>query len=208
MARKTGTLTPADFLSAAVAFADERGLDAMTMRALGEAMGVDATALYRHFPNKDGLIDAMVEWFIGEILAGVPARSESPREYLISIARTAREVFRAHPEIGGALIQSTGGGDTGRRLTVAIIEGLRNMGLQGVDLVRSYQMFEGFVIGSCMQDFARSPQNFAIRRMRYRSLDVREFDEIASSEQAVADIAEEAFMQGLTVLIDHCLKGS
>lgn len=208
MARKTGTLTPHDFVVAAVAFADEHGLDSMTMRALGEAMGVDATALYRHYPSKDALIDAMVGWFIGKILDRYPDPSSPPRERLITMALASRAVFREHPEVGGALIQSEGGGSIGRDLTVATIGALRDLGLHGVHLVRSYQMFEGYVIGACMQDFARSPQNFAIRRMRYRSLDVREFDEVAVSEQAVADIADEAYVRGLNALLDACLADS
>ena len=40
---------------------DVHGLASLSMRVLGAELGVDATALYRHFPNKDSLVEAMVD---------------------------------------------------------------------------------------------------------------------------------------------------
>lgn len=174
------------------------------MRALGDAMGVDATALYRHYPSKDDLINAMVDWLMGEVLANVPESSADPREQVTQFALTARQVFRLHPEIAIATVKSKGGGARSRDVMISIIEPLTRMGLSGNALVRCYQMLEGFVVGSCVQDFARSPQNFAIRRARYRWVEVRDFDDASSSEQTVSDIADEAFAQGLEAMIHIC----
>ena len=54
-------------LQAAVAFADQHGLAALTMRKLGEALGVEAMSLYNHVANKDQLLDGMVDLVFGEI---------------------------------------------------------------------------------------------------------------------------------------------
>ena len=54
-------------LLAAVAFADESGIAALSMRKLGEALGVEAMSLYNYVANKDQLLDGMVDLVFGEI---------------------------------------------------------------------------------------------------------------------------------------------
>lgn len=54
-------------LEAAVALADEAGLEALSMRRLAEDLGVVPMALYKHVANKDELLDGMVDVVIGEI---------------------------------------------------------------------------------------------------------------------------------------------
>lgn len=54
-------------LQAAVALADEIGIDALSMRRLAQQLGVVPMALYKHVQNKEELLDGMVETIIGEI---------------------------------------------------------------------------------------------------------------------------------------------
>ena len=54
-------------LQAAVEFADRRGLEALSMRKLGEALGVEAMSLYHHVAGKDALLDGMVDVVFAEI---------------------------------------------------------------------------------------------------------------------------------------------
>ena len=54
-------------LRAAVAFADEHGIDAVSMRKLGQDLGVDPMSLYNHVANKEDLLDGMVDLVVGEI---------------------------------------------------------------------------------------------------------------------------------------------
>jgi AcrR family transcriptional regulator len=51
----------------AIAVADERGLDALTMRSLAAELGVGPMAPYRHVANKDDLVGAMVDRVFEEI---------------------------------------------------------------------------------------------------------------------------------------------
>ena len=59
-------------LRAAVALADENGIASLTMRKLGEAVGVEAMSLYNHVANKDDLLDGMIDVVFAEI--DLPAR--------------------------------------------------------------------------------------------------------------------------------------
>ena len=72
---------------AAVALADEAGLEALSMRRLGQRLGVEAMSLYNHVANKDDLLDGMIDVVFSEIdlpaercrLAARPCASGRPR---------------------------------------------------------------------------------------------------------------------------------
>lgn len=54
-------------LHAAVQLADREGIDALSMRRLGQELGVEAMSLYNHVPNKENVLDGMVDVVVGEI---------------------------------------------------------------------------------------------------------------------------------------------
>ena len=64
-------LTRERVLRAAVELADERGIDALTMRSLGQQLGVEAMSLYNHVSNKNDVLDGLVEVIVDEVLAVV-----------------------------------------------------------------------------------------------------------------------------------------
>ncbi len=88
-------LTRRRILRAALALIDRDGLDALTMRKLGAALGVEAMALYRHVPSKDALLDGVVELLAQEI--DVPPPGSEWRDALRRILRSYRTVAHAHP---------------------------------------------------------------------------------------------------------------
>ena len=48
-------------LRAALALADAGGIESLTMRKLGQELGVEAMSLYNHVANKDDIVDGIVE---------------------------------------------------------------------------------------------------------------------------------------------------
>ncbi len=89
------TLTRERVLRAAIDLADERGIDALTMRELGKRLGVEGASLYNHIANKDDLLDAMTDLVASEIEVpvGLPDWKDAMRKRAIS----ARDVFARHP---------------------------------------------------------------------------------------------------------------
>lgn len=81
-------------MRAAMALADERGIEAVTMRELGRELGVEAASLYNHVAGKDDLLDGMVELAIAEI--DVPGEAVGWKEAMRRRAVSAREVFARH----------------------------------------------------------------------------------------------------------------
>ena len=67
-------LRRADVVAAALELLDTEGLDGLTMRRLGAALNVQGGALYRHFPSKDALLDAMAEQLLAGVSAPLPAQ--------------------------------------------------------------------------------------------------------------------------------------
>src|SRR3954451_23791901 len=60
-------LTRERVLGAAVALADRDGIDAVSMRNLGQELGIEAMSLYTHIRGKEDLLDGMVDVVVGEI---------------------------------------------------------------------------------------------------------------------------------------------
>ena len=87
-------------LRAAVALADERGIGALTMRNLGQELGVEAMSLYNHVANKDAILDGVIELVIGEVVDAVEDVTLSdPAEWKPLTRRrilAAREVMLRH----------------------------------------------------------------------------------------------------------------
>ena len=88
-------------LRAAVELADERGLEALTMRNLGQALGVEAMSLYNHVSNKEAILDGVVEVVVGEVLEAVEGTDTiaDPGDWKAVTRRrilAAREVFLRH----------------------------------------------------------------------------------------------------------------
>jgi AcrR family transcriptional regulator len=82
-------------LRAAVALADEGGIELLSMRRLAEELGVVPMALYKHVANKEELLDGMIDVVVGEIdppVAGAGWKS-AVRQRILS----ARRALLRHP---------------------------------------------------------------------------------------------------------------
>src|SRR5438270_7243214 len=88
-------LSSARVLQAAVALADEAGLDAFSMRGLAQELGVVPMALYKHVANKDELLDGMVDIVFSE--TDSPSSGADWKSALRCRAVSAREGLKRHP---------------------------------------------------------------------------------------------------------------
>jgi AcrR family transcriptional regulator len=88
-------LTRARVLEAAVGLADREGIDAVSMRRLGQELGIEAMSLYTHIRGKGDLLDGMIDVVVAEI---DPPRTDTDwktavRERILS----ARRALLRHP---------------------------------------------------------------------------------------------------------------
>jgi AcrR family transcriptional regulator len=82
-------------LRAAIALADMSGIESLTMRRLGQELGVEAMSLYNHVANKDDILDGIIDLVLGDI--DVPASGTDWKTAMRQRAISAHEVLLAHP---------------------------------------------------------------------------------------------------------------
>lgn len=100
-------------VSAARALYFERGPDAVTMRAVAERVGVTATALYRHFPDKDAILREVVgegSRLLGSHLFRA-LEAPTPLERLRATAFAYLDFALAQPQAYRALFEPAGEDD-------------------------------------------------------------------------------------------------
>src|SRR4051812_857689 len=113
-------------LVAGVAFADEHGIGSLSMRKLGEVLGVEAMSLYNHVANKDQLLDGMVDVVFGEI--DLPEGKADWKTAMRERAQSARQALRRHPWAIALMSTRTSPGPATLRHHDAVIGSLRAAG--------------------------------------------------------------------------------
>ncbi len=85
-----------EIVTAAIELADAEGLDAVTMRALAQTVGVAPMTLYTYLPGKAELLDLMLDAIYAQMPR--PDRSGQPwRARVAALARDNRNLFTTHP---------------------------------------------------------------------------------------------------------------
>jgi AcrR family transcriptional regulator len=84
-------------VTAALRIVDRLGLGALTMRAVGTALGYEAMSLYKHVANKQELLDLVVDRVVAEL--ETPDVSAPWADRLRHIAREWRRLALAHPHV-------------------------------------------------------------------------------------------------------------
>src|SRR5215211_7489840 len=98
MAARTGRRVPlsrARILVAGLDLADESGIESLTMRKLGEALGFEAMSLYNHVANKDDLLDGILDLVLAESEPPSPAGDWDTA--IRTSAISVHEALRRHP---------------------------------------------------------------------------------------------------------------
>jgi AcrR family transcriptional regulator len=99
-------LTRERVLRAAIKLADERGIESLSMRKLGQELGVEAMSLYNHVANKDEILDGVVESIVSEINDAVSQIDVPPGDWKTALRQkvlSAREIFLRHPWAPGVI---------------------------------------------------------------------------------------------------------
>src|SRR5882724_3959577 len=82
-------------LRAALDRADEGGIESVTMRRLGQALGFEAMSLYNHVANKDDVLDGILDLVLGESEPPSPAGDWDAA--IRTSAISVHEALRRHP---------------------------------------------------------------------------------------------------------------
>jgi len=142
-------LNPTRVLEAAVALADEAGLDGFSMRGLAQELGVVPMALYKHVANKDELIDGMVDVVFGEIEAPSPGADWKPA--MRARALSVRDALKRHGWAIG-LMEIRQPGPENLRNHDAVMGCLREAGFDFRTAIHAYSVQDAYIYGFALQE--------------------------------------------------------
>src|ERR1035437_3828631 len=137
-------------LRAGVAFADESGIAALSMRKLGEALGVEAMSLYNHVANKDELLDGMVDVVFREI--DLPGGGTDWKTAMRERAQSARQALGRHPWAIALMSTRTSPGSATLRHHDAVIGNLRAGGFSVPMAAHAFSALDSYIYGFALQE--------------------------------------------------------
>jgi AcrR family transcriptional regulator len=132
-------------LDAAIRLADAGGVESLSMRKLGQELGVEAMSLYNHVANKDDILNAIVEIVESDIELPVPGADW--RSELRKTGISAHDVFERHPWAASLTLSVGGARPTRWRYMNAILGCLRQAGFSAETTDLAYHALESHISG-------------------------------------------------------------
>jgi AcrR family transcriptional regulator len=143
--RRRIPLTRERVLDAAMKLADGGGIEALSMRKLGQALGVEAMALYYHFANKERVLDGIVDLVFGEI--DLPAAGAEWKAAMRRRAISVRDALMRHRWAIGLMESRTNPGPANLRHHDAVIGCLRAAGFDMAAAASAYSLLDAYIYG-------------------------------------------------------------
>src|SRR5689334_10624758 len=132
-------------LEAAVALADAGGLESLSMRRLGQELGVEAMSLYKYVANKEDLVDGMIDLVFAEL--ALPPKGRSWKTAMRARAVDMREALRRHPWAVGLMESRSTPGASTLRHHDAVIACLLDAGLSMELTAHAYALLDSYIYG-------------------------------------------------------------
>jgi hypothetical protein len=132
-------------LDAAIKLADQGGLESLSMRKLGQELGVEAMAVYYHFANKDEVIDGIVDIVFSQI--DLPASGADWKSAMRQRAVSLRDVLLRHRWAIGLMESRRKPGPANLRHHDVVIGSLRSAGLNMPTIAHAYSLVDSYIYG-------------------------------------------------------------
>jgi AcrR family transcriptional regulator len=198
-------------LTTALELVDSEGLDALSMRRLGQELGCDPMSLYRHAANRAALLDGVTEIVLDE-LAIFPDDPDWQKQ-LRRIAHDLRLLALRHPNVVPLLVTRPLSTPLGLRPfgTIRPLEQILGLliraGFAPADALHVYRAYYGFLYGHILnelQEFVVDPEeNEALLRLGLHRLPPKQFPHLRTLGPVLADYDGDAELdQGLNILLN------
>jgi AcrR family transcriptional regulator len=139
-------------LQSAIGLADEDGLEKLSMRRLGEGLGVEAMSLYNHVSNKEDLLNGMIDTLYGEI--ELPSHDDDWKTALRKRSVSVRDVLLRHPWANGLMDSATSPGPGTLRHHDRVLGTFRNGGFSLAMTAHAFSALDSYVYGYAKQEKA------------------------------------------------------
>jgi len=188
--------TPDDVVQAAIQIAEADGLAAVTMHAVSARLGYTTMAIYRYFPNKEALLDAIVDAAMGS-----PPRASEPRgDWRADVARWAhakRAMLCARPWLAELPFVAAPHGPNWLSWLEAVVVSLSSTGLSAADTGQMLSIIDGYTRGA-------SDTAISLARARARGTSDAEWTAAVGADlgRAIGDARFPAFAALITAPSD------
>jgi AcrR family transcriptional regulator len=183
-------------LRAAVALADEGGIGALSMRKLGQVLGVEAMSLYNHVASKGDLLDGMVDVVFGEI--GLPPADGGWRPAMRQRAIAVRAVLSRHRWAIGLMESRRSPGPATLRHHDAVLGCLREAGFSVELTAHAYSLLDSYIYGFALQEaslpFGTPEETAQVTREIADQMPAGEYPYLA--EMATAHVLQPGYQYG------------
>ena len=143
-------LTRDIILKAAIALADEEGISSLSMRKLGQRLGVEAMSLYNHVENKDELLAGVVDMVIGEF--EIPSKQLEWQPAMRLVALSARKTLFRHPWAASLIESQVAPSKVRFERAEALIGTLRNAGFSIDMAYKANLAINSYIYGFIQQE--------------------------------------------------------
>ena len=188
-------------LHAAVTLAARDGIESLTMRKLADELGAGAMSLYYYVPNKEQLLDGMIDIVFSEI--ELPSTGIDWKTAMRQRAISTREVLNRHRWAVGLMESRLTPGPASLRLHNAVLGCLREAGFSIEMTIQAYSVQDAYIYGFALQEkslpFDSAEQSAAVAEEQ-----ARQFAELAE-ERKFAALADE-FPYLAEVVAGHVAK--
>ncbi|GEC06718.1 hypothetical protein SSP24_43730 [Streptomyces spinoverrucosus] len=140
---RRASLTTDAIATAALKVGDREGAKAMTMRRIAAELGCDPMALYRHFTDREALLDAVADLALADAPDPRPDQPWDAR--LVAVLTSIRSAALRHPGIAAHVAGRPPLQRHGRRLGAAITGALAEAGLPPTDVIRATQALVAYL---------------------------------------------------------------
>jgi AcrR family transcriptional regulator len=139
-------------LRGALDLADRSGIEAVTMRRLGEELGFEAMSLYRYVANKDDLLDGMLDLVLAEW--ELPDGEGDWPEAIRTSARSVHDALCRHPWAARLLMTGSGIRPGRLRYMEYLLRRLRDAGFDAESTYHVYHVLDGHIFGFSLWEIA------------------------------------------------------
>jgi AcrR family transcriptional regulator len=183
---------------------DRDGLKALSMRRLGAELGVDPMAVYYHIPNKEALLDAIVEAVMAGIDLSIDDPSGSCEERVLRAARAYRDALLAHVNALPIVLQRGPVTPVALRPVEVLLGILRDAGLPPAEALAGMNLVAAAVRGAVgmgpAPEGSNDPTPEQIEAMA-RSFPPGEFSHLIEALPYAGDFTERGFDFGISVIV-------
>lgn len=176
-AKPRARLNREQVLNTAIALADAGGIEALSMRKLGEELKVEAMSVYRHVANKEDLLNGMIDAVFAEI--ELPSHSEDWKTALRKRSLSVRAALLRHPWATGLMDSGTQPGHATLRHHNRVLGTLRTGGFSVPMAAHAFSAIDSYIYGFAMQDkalpFETEEESAAMAQMLLAQLDANEY---------------------------------